>query len=372
MLFEFTEEQLEFRQVLSRFFVEKSPSSEVRALMATDDGYDPHVWQQMCRELGLQALIIPEQFGGMGGSIIDLIVVFEEMGKVLLCAPYFSTVGLATNILLHCDDDMAKAQYLPKIASGETRATAAIPAGYPKKFASQPASIRASRSSGQYLLTGSEPLVLDAHTADLIIVIADTSNGQTFFAVAKNSPGVSTRLLPTADETRKFARLDLADAYGQIIGEEGTANEVLGPVLNWAYVCLALEQTGGAQKCLDMAVEYAKERIQFGRTIGSFQAIKHMCADTLLEVESAKSAARYAAWAIADANSDVFTAASLAKAYCSEAYTMAAANNIQIHGGIGYTWEVDCHLYYKRAKSSEALFGMPRHHRAAVAEYLGI
>lgn len=372
MLFEFSEEQLEFRQVLSRFFMEKSPSPKVRTLMATDEGYDPDVWQQMCRELGLQALVIPEEFGGIGGNIIDLIAVFEEMGKVLLCAPYFSTVGLATNILVHHDDEFAKTRYLPKIATGEIRATAAIPTGFVKDFESQQTRVHASRINGEYLLTGSEPLVLDAHTADLIIVLADASGGPTFFAIMRDSPGVSTQLLPTADETRKFARLDLVDVRGQIIGEEGKANEFLEPILNWAYVCLALEQSGGAQKCLDMAVEYAKERIQFGRTIGSFQAIKHMCADTLLEVESAKSAARYAAWAIADASSEASTAASLAKAYCSEAYTMAAANNIQIHGGIGYTWEVDCHLYYKRAKSSEALFGMPRHHRRAVAEYLGV
>jgi alkylation response protein AidB-like acyl-CoA dehydrogenase len=204
----------------------------------------------------------------------------------------------------------------------------------------------------------------------LLLVTAVTPSGPSLFAVDPTAPGVERRRLETIDMSRKLAVVTLTDAAGRLIGEAGAAGPLIDAVLDRAVVALAAEQVGGAQVCLDMAVEYAKLRVQFGRQIGSFQAIKHKCADMLLEVESARSAAYYAAWTWQDRPAELPMIASLAKAYCSEAYARTAAENIQVHGGIGFTWEHDAHLYYRRARSSEAMFGTPTDHWDIVAEHL--
>jgi alkylation response protein AidB-like acyl-CoA dehydrogenase len=214
--------------------------------------------------------------------------------------------------------------------------------------------------------------VLDGHTANLIIVAAKTGENVSLFTVAGDAPGLTRTALATMDQTRKQARLEFSGTPAKLLGTEGEGWTVLSRVLDLAAVALAAEQVGGAQKCLDMSVDYAKVRVQFGRPIGSFQAIKHKCADMLLEVESAKSAAYYAGWAGAELNDELPTVASLAKAYCSDAYFHAAAENIQIHGGIGFTWEHDAHLYFKRAKSSQLLLGDPTYHRELLAQRIGI
>jgi alkylation response protein AidB-like acyl-CoA dehydrogenase len=192
------------------------------------------------------------------------------------------------------------------------------------------------------------------------------------FTVAGDAEGLTRTPLATMDQTRKQARLEFGGTPAKLLGTEGEGWPVLSRVLDLAAVALAAEQVGGAQKCLEMSVDYAKVRVQFGRPIGSFQAIKHKCADMLLEVESAKSAAYYAGWAAAELNEELPTVASLAKAYCSDAYFHAAAENIQIHGGIGFTWEHDAHLYFKRAKSSQLLLGDPTYHRELLAQRIGI
>ncbi len=214
--------------------------------------------------------------------------------------------------------------------------------------------------------------MLDGHTADLLIVAARTAAGVSLFAVEANANGVERTALSTMDQTRKQAKITFTDAPATLIGTDGAGWAVIETVLDLAAVALAAEQVGGAQKVLDMSVEYAKERIQFGRPIGSFQAIKHKCADMLLEVESAKSAAYYAGWCASEMNDELPSVASLAKAYCSEAYFHCAAENIQIHGGIGFTWEHPAHLYFKRAKSSELLFGDPSYHRELLAQRIGL
>jgi alkylation response protein AidB-like acyl-CoA dehydrogenase len=214
--------------------------------------------------------------------------------------------------------------------------------------------------------------VLDGHVANLLVVAARTPAGLGLFAVEGDAPGLTRTPLATMDQTRKQARLELAGTPGRLIGADGGASAGLSRTLDLAAVALAAEQVGGAQRCLDMSVEYAKERVQFGRPIGSFQAIKHKCADMLLEVESAKSAAYYAGWAAAESSDELPVVASLAKAYCSDAYFHAAAENIQIHGGIGFTWEHDAHLYFKRAKSSELLLGDPTYHRELLAQRIGL
>jgi alkylation response protein AidB-like acyl-CoA dehydrogenase len=371
MNFAFSDEQDELRRTVRAFLEQKSPEAEVRRLMDTTEGYDAAIWKQMGQELGLQGLAIPEEFGGQGYSWVELGVVLEEMGRALLCAPFFSSSVLAANTLLLSGDDAAKKEFLPGIASGETKATVAFtePSG---RWDEAGITLEAKGSGDSWTLNGTKMFVLDGHTADVIIVAARTAKGVSLFTVDKEAKGLTRTALSTMDQTRKQAKLEFADTPAKPLGTDGNGWEVMSKVLDLAAVGLAAEQVGGAQKVLEMAVEYAKVRVQFGRPIGSFQAIKHKCADMLLEVESAKSAAYYAMWCASEMNDELPSVASLAKAYCSEAYFHATAENIQIHGGIGFTWEHPAHLYFKRAKSSELLFGDPSYHRELLAQRIGI
>ncbi|HEY1634975.1 MAG TPA: acyl-CoA dehydrogenase family protein [Acidimicrobiales bacterium] len=371
MNFAFSEEQEELRRSVRRFLDDKSPIPEVRRLMETTDGYDPAVWAQMGTQLGLQGLAIPEEHGGSGFTYVELIVVLEEMGRSLLCAPYFATIALAANAILTSGDDAAKKELLPGIATGDTIATLAFTEDN-GRWDEDGIATAATRAGDGWTLDGHKMFVLDGHVADLLVVAARTPAGLSLFAVEGTAPGLSRTALATMDQTRKQARVELAGTPGRLIGTDGGASAGLSRTLDLAAVALAAEQVGGAQRCLDMSVEYAKERVQFGRPIGSFQAIKHKCADMLLEVESAKSAAYYAGWAAADSSDELPVVASLAKAYCSDAYFHAAAENIQIHGGIGFTWEHDAHLYFKRAKSSELFLGDPTYHRELLAQRIGL
>jgi alkylation response protein AidB-like acyl-CoA dehydrogenase len=369
MIFSFSDEHAQLREGLRRFLTDKSPSTEVRRLMDTDDGYDPAVWSQLAGQLGVQGLAIPEKFGGFGFGAVEQAIVLEEMGRALLCAPYFGTAVLAAQALLASGDSAAQEQFLPGIADGTTIATLAVPEG-DGQWSTSSLRTTARHGDGGWVLDGSKSFVLDGQTAGLLLVAAQTDGGPSLFAVDGGADGLGRHPLTTLDRTRKQARLELAGTPAQLIGTEGGAGPVIQRTLQVAAAMLAAEQVGGAQRCLDMSVEYAKIRMQFGRPIGSFQAIKHMCADMLLEVESARSAAYYAAWAAADDSDELPLVSSLAKAYCSEAYFKAAADNIQIHGGIGFTWEHDAHLYYRRAKSTEVMLGTPSQHREIAATYL--
>jgi alkylation response protein AidB-like acyl-CoA dehydrogenase len=371
MNFAFTDEQEELRKTVRAFLDAKSPESAVREQMETEAGYDQAVWRQMGEQMGLQGLSIPEEFGGSGFTFIELGIVLEEMGRALLCAPFFSTVVFAANVLLHSGDDAAKKDFLPGIASGETIATVAFtePSG---RWDEKGIEMEAAASGDGWTLSGTKMFVLDGHTAGLVVVAARTPQGVSLFAVEGDASGLTRTPLSTMDQTRKQARLEFDSTPARLIGTDGDGWNVLSNVLDLVAIGLAAEQVGGAQKVLDMAVEYAKVRVQFGRPIGSFQAIKHKCADMLLEVESAKSAAYYGMWCASELNDELPSVASLAKAYCSEAYFHAAAENIQIHGGIGFTWEHPAHLYFKRAKSSELLFGDPTYHRELLAQRIGI
>jgi alkylation response protein AidB-like acyl-CoA dehydrogenase len=374
--FAFSEEQEALRETVRKFMDDKSPSTEVRRLMETTEGYDPAVWNQMGQEMGLQGLHIPEAYGGQGFSFIELGIVLEEMGRVLLCAPYFSTVCLAANAILNAGTEDQKKDLLAGIAAGETIATVAFtePAG---KWDATGITMEHGGTAGAHTLTGQKMYVIDGHTADLLVVAArrpgsSGTEGLSLFTVAGDAPGLTRTALQTMDQTRKLAQLDFADTPAQLLGSEGDGWSALSKTLDQAAICLANEMVGGAQKVLDMSVEYAKVRVQFGRPIGSFQAIKHKCADMLLEVESSKSAAYYAAWAAAEDNDEMPVVACLAKAYVSDAYFHCSAENIQIHGGIGFTWEHDAHLYFKRAKSSETYLGDATYHREQLAQRIGI
>ena len=354
--FAFSDEQEQLRDAVRRFLEAKSPSTEVRRLMDTTDGYDPAVWAQMANELGLQSLHIPEEFGGQGFTFVELAIVLEEMGRVLLCAPYFSTVVLAADAIINAGTDAQKGELLPGIAGGETIAALAFtePNG---KWDASGIEMVAQGSGDSYTLDGTKMFVIDGHLADCIVVAARSEGtsgeeGISLFTVAGDAAGLTRTALATMDQTRKQAKLEFSGVAAAPLGTPGEGWAALSKTLDQAAACLANEMVGGAQQVLDMAVEYAKVRVQFGRPIGSFQAIKHKCADMLLEVESGKSAAYYAAWAAAEDNEELPVVASLAKAYVSDAYFHSAAENIQIHGGIGFTWEHDAHLYFKRARAN--------------------
>ncbi|HEY3832688.1 MAG TPA: acyl-CoA dehydrogenase family protein [Acidimicrobiia bacterium] len=376
MNFAFSEEQEELRRTVRQFLESKSPSTEVRRLMETTEGYDPAVWSQMAEQLGLQSLHIPEEYGGQGFSFVELAIVLEEMGRVLLCAPYFSTVVLATNAILNAGSPDDRKALLPGIASGETIAALAFtePNG---KWDAAGITMEATQAGGNWTLSGTKSFVIDGHTANTIVVVARTAgssgvDGIAFFTVDGDASGLTRTPLATMDQTRKQAKLEFANVSATPLGTPGDGFAAFSKTLDQAAVALANEMIGGAQFVLDMSVEYAKVRVQFGRPIGSFQAIKHKCADMLLEVESGKSAAYYAAWAAAEDNEELPVVAALAKAYISDAYFHCAAENIQIHGGIGFTWEHDAHLYFKRAKSSEIFLGDATYHRELLAQRIGI
>jgi len=371
MSFSFTEEQEGLRRLVRRFLEEKSPSDQVRRLMESEDDRDPDVWSQMAEQLGLQGIAIPEEYGGAGGGPVELGIVLEEMGRALLVAPYFSTVAMAGQALTVSDDEEAKRRWLPRIADGSLTATLAV-SEESGLWNLNAVATTATRSGDRWTLTGTKMFVVNGHTVDLILVVARDDAGLGLFAVEGDAPGVTRTKLDTVDLTRDLARVELSAVPATRIGEDGDATELLGKITDLILAAIAAEQIGGAGKCLEMAVEYAKIRVQFGRPIGSFQAIKHKCADLLLEVESGRSASYYASSVVAAGDKEASIAAALAKAYCSEVFTHAAKENIQIHGGIGFTWEHDAHLYLKRAKSSEILFGSPAQHRRRLAQLVGI
>jgi alkylation response protein AidB-like acyl-CoA dehydrogenase len=367
MKFCFTDEQEQFRTVLRRFFVEKSPATEVRRLMATDTGWERATWKQLNKELGLSAVHIPETYGGQGFGFVELGVVLEEMGRALLCAPYFSSVVLAATAILNAGTEQQKQALLPGIAAGDTIAALAFTEDN-GAWDSAGIEMAATPAGGGYRLDGVKSFVLDGHTADLIVVLARRpgstgDDGLSLFTVAGDAPGLERRLLKTADMTRKQARLKFQSVQAELLGEAGRAAVPFARTLDQAAACLANEMVGGAEKLRESAVDYAKMRVQFGRSIASFQAIKHKCADMLVDVELAKSAAYYAAEAAAENDPDLPAIASLAKACTADAYMQTAIHTIQIHGGIGFTWDNDSHLWFKRAKSSEVLLGGPNYHR---------
>jgi alkylation response protein AidB-like acyl-CoA dehydrogenase len=372
-------EQRDLRESVRRFLADRAPMPAVRELMETPEGTDRKVWEQAGAQLGLQGIAIPESCGGAGFSFADQAIVLEELGAALYGGPYLASAVLAATALLSCPDRVARRGLLPGIASGETVATLAVTED---DGSWEPAAVRltAARSGGAgaaaggdgWVLDGHKSFVLDGHTADLILVVARAGDGLSLFAVQAGAAGLDRQVLPTLDQTRKLARLVFRSVPARLIGAEGEAAAVLAGTLDVAAIALAAEQLGGAQRALDMAVEYAKTRRQFGRAIGSFQAVKHRCADLLLEVESLRSAVGYAAAAVAEGSAEVPVLAALLKAYASDVFFHVAAENIQIHGGIGFTWEHDAHLYFKRATASALFLGDASYHRERLAQRIGV
>jgi alkylation response protein AidB-like acyl-CoA dehydrogenase len=367
-----TEEDLAaLRESIRSFLEAKSSMVAVRDAMAMEDGFDRDVWCQMADQLGLQGLSLPEKYGGSGFGMIEQLIVFEELGRALYCGPYFSTVALAAGLLVRCDDEGAKAEYLPRIASGKLIATVAL-VETDESWTYDDVATCAERDGEQWRVSGVKPFVIDGSIAEIVLVPAMTSDGLSLFAVEGSAEGVKKVPLEVMDATRKQSQLTFVAAPARLIGTAGHAREWLQGLLVTATVCLSGEQVGAAKRVLEISVEYAKVRQQFGRFIGSFQAIKHKCATMYLETESASAVARYAAWTVDEGMADAAVAASMAKSYCSEVFTHAAAENIQIHGGVGFTWDNDGHLYLRRAKTSEVFLGDAVHHRSLLAEHLEI
>jgi alkylation response protein AidB-like acyl-CoA dehydrogenase len=367
----FTEEHDELRQTVRRFLDAKSPETAVRALMTSERGYDPDVWTQMAEQMALPGLIVPEAYGGVGMGAVELAVVCEEMGRALLCAPFLSSAVLAPAVLLEAGSEPARAAILPEVAAGTRLATVAI-AEPAADWSLAALRMGARRDGGRWRLDGVKTFVLDGHVADVVLVVARTESGLSLFRVAGDASGLERALLPTLDLTRKLARCSFDGVEAEEIGATSDCTDAVERALARTVAALAAEQAGGAQRCLDLSTDYAKTRLQFGRPIGSFQAIKHLCADMLVQVEFAKSAAYHAAFAALGDEGEFRAAAAVAKSYCSEAFFQAAGDTIQIHGGMGFTWEHAAHLYFKRAKSSALLFGDPLRHRERLAEHLGL
>ena len=365
--FSFSPEQEEFRTAVRRFLSDRSPTKEVRRLMATDSGWDAAAWKALNAELGLCAVRIPEALGGHGFGFGEHCIVLEEMGRALLCAPYFSTTVLGAGIILNAGSPEQHQALLPAIATGDTTATLAS-AEDNGSWDAAATTLTATPSGSGYRLNGHKSYVMDGHTANLIVVLGRASGtsgeaGLSLFTVRGDAPGLTRRALQTMDPTRKFARLEFKDVEASLLGQEGAAAAPVARVMVEAAVCLANEMVGGTARLREDALAYAQMRMQFGRPIASFQSMKHKQADMLLEVELAKSAAYYAAAALDEGDADGVATASLAKACAADTYLQTAIHAIQIHGGIGFTWDNDTHLWFKRAKSSEVLFGDAHEHR---------
>lgn len=342
-----------------RGLLQKScPLPRVREVMGRADGYDPELWTRLCEELGLAALVIPEEYGGAGFGSVELAAVMEELGRGLAPVPYLSAV-LGAQALLLAGSDAQREAHLPSLASGERRATLAFPQDCQLSFES---------NGDGFSLSGHITRTLDAHAADLVIAPAAAPNGERSLFILEETALSERKRLATLDATRPWGSFEVKCSLPEGARLPGDPRQALERLAEYGAIALAAEQVGVSEACLEMAVEYAKTRKQFDRPIGSFQAIKHKCADMLLKVESARSAAYYAAWALSVDAPDVSELAHLAAAYCGEAAFQCAAENIQIHGGIGFTWEHDAHLYFKRARASESLFGSPQSHREAVAK----
>jgi alkylation response protein AidB-like acyl-CoA dehydrogenase len=367
MKFSFSDEQVEFRTALRRFLSDTSPSVEVRRWMETDIGYDVNVWRQMSQDLGLTAIHIPESYGGQGFGVSELAIATEEMGRSLLCAPYFASTVMAATAIMKAGLEEQKQTLLPGIAAGEVVATLAFTEEN-GRWDDEAVIMTATQTNDKYVLSGTKSFVLDGHTADLVVVVArhpdsKGADGLSFFTVAGHAMGLERVLLKSADPTRKLAKLTFSNVEATLLGKEGSAAGPLRDTLDIAAICLANEMVGGAERLFEDAIAYAKMRVQFGRPIASFQSLKHKAAEMLMEVELAKSGAYYAAAAADEGDEDVSALASLAKAMAADTYMQTAIHAIQIHGGIGFTWENDTHLWYKRAKSSEVFLGGSDYHR---------
>jgi alkylation response protein AidB-like acyl-CoA dehydrogenase len=359
--FRFSPEQQELADGVRRFFTAKAPEPELRRAMLGDLGHDPALWSRMATELGLPGLAIPEQYGGAGFSFLELGIVLQEMGRALVCAPFFSSAVLAATALLNSGDEAAAKEWLPRIASGQLLATVALP---------RHSAVQARSGRSGWTLDGVAEFVLDGVGAELILVAAQSDDGPVLLSVGADAPGLTRSPVEVFDPTRRVARLEFHGTAADLVGDPSEASAGLDRTCDLAAIGLAAECVGVAERALEMATDYAKLREQFGRPIGSFQAIKHRLATVFVEVEAARSAAWYALWSATARPEETATVAPLTLATCTETAYLAATENIQVHGGIGYTYEHSAHLYLRRATTSRLLLGDPSEQRETLLRRL--
>ncbi|MBI3826768.1 MAG: acyl-CoA dehydrogenase family protein [Candidatus Rokubacteria bacterium] len=379
MDFGFSQEQELLRATARKFFENECASTFVRQRMEEDEGVTPQFWSKLA-EQGWLGLVYPEEHGGTGLGFVDLTVLMEEMGRAVMPGPFLSTVLLGGLAILEAGSAGQKKDWLTRIASGEVKTTLALTEPNARWDAAG-VTVTARAGKDGWVLNGTKLFVLDAHLADVVVVAARTTeggrpeDGVSLFLVPRGAAGLAVTLLPTMDQTRKLCEVKLTDVRlpaAALLGARDGGWAPLARVLERATVALCAEMCGGAQKVLEMTTEYAKIRVAFGKPIGAYQGVKHKAADMLVDVENAKSLTYYAAWAVDENVPEAALAASMAKAYTSDAYRKVAGAGIQLHGGIGFTWEHDLHLYFKRAKSSEFTFGDATHHRERVAQLINL
>ncbi|MCL8308846.1 MULTISPECIES: acyl-CoA dehydrogenase family protein [Pseudomonas] len=385
MDFALSDEQEMIRASAEGFLADVSDCAAVRAAMVSETGYDTDLWQRLCSEMYWPAIHIPEAYGGLGLGFVELTILLEQMGRRLLCSPFFATACLATPALLLAGSEAQKQRWLPAIAEGRVRGTAAWGDG--GGWSAQGICVTATPEGNGYVLDGEYAQVIDGHSADLLVIAARLAGstgeaGVSLFLIEAGQAGLERQWQPTMDQTRRLGRVRLARLYvgpDALLGEAGMAWPQVQTLLRLACVGLAAEQVGGAQQALDLSVAYLQERQQFGRPLASFQALKHRAADMMLQVECARSASYYAACVAQEAldpagdaqvAAELPQAASLAKSQCSQAYFHCAAESIQLHGGVGFTWEYDPHLYFKRARASESYLGAPAWHLQQIANVI--
>jgi alkylation response protein AidB-like acyl-CoA dehydrogenase len=379
MDFGFSQEQDMLRATARKFLENECTSAFVRARMEEPAGVTDEFWAKLA-EQGWLGLVYPEEYGGSGLGFVDLTVLMEEMGRVVMPGPFFSTVLLGGLSILEAGSGAQKKAWLPKIAQGAAKATLAWTEPSARWDAGGVTTTARPAGTG-FVLNGTKLFVLDAHLADVLVVVARTDAGQSaesgvsLFLVPRDARGLDVKLLPSMDQTRKLCEVTLGDVAVPAEGLLGARDGGWAPlarVVDRATVALCAEMCGGAQRVLDMTTEYAKIRIAFGKPIGTYQGVKHRAADMLVDVENGKSLTYYAAWTVDESAPEAPLAASMAKAYVSDAYRKVSGAGIQLHGGIGFTWEHDLHLYFKRAKSSEFTFGDATYHREKVAHLINL
>jgi alkylation response protein AidB-like acyl-CoA dehydrogenase len=351
------------RELLAR----ECQPARVRELMETDTAHDEALWQTIADQ-GWTGLIVPEEYGGLGLGLVELAAVAEEMGRACLPGAFLSTL-FAAALIDRAGSDQQRAKYLAPLVAGELKATVALLEESGSWDAGE-VKLAATRMNGNLSVSGKKLFVPDAAVADLVICVARLGDSLALLPLERGAAGLELMPMPSMDGTRKLYQLtlnDVAVSQSEVLGADGDAAGALQRAIETATVALCAEMVGGMQWVLDTSVEFAKTRQQFGRPIGAFQAVQHQCADMLLMTESARSAAYYAAWALNEQAPGASEAVSIAKAYCSDAGREVGNRGVQVHGGIGFTWEHDLHLYYKRSKAAEVMFGDASFHRERIA-----
>ncbi|MDQ7905227.1 acyl-CoA dehydrogenase family protein [Phytohabitans sp. ZYX-F-186] len=361
----------DLRSTLRRMLAKSAPESVVRQHLESADGFDRATWQRLATEIGVHGLAIAEEYGGAGCGLRELVVVGEEFGRTLCPGPFLSTVLLSATLVARSEDRIAMRAVLPGIADGTLVCTVALP-GHGSGWDAAETTVTAAPDGEAWRLTGTIPHVLDGLAADLLLVPARHDDLVSVFTVTPDARSTSVEPVLAMDQTRRFARVGLASAPATLVGRPGAAHELVAEATTIAAVGLAADQVGGARRMLEVTTEYALTRYQFGRPIGSFQAVKHALADMLIGTELARAALDDAVRAVDEGAPDLATAVSAAKVVCSETYYDVAAAAIQLHGGLGFTWEHGAHLYFKRATADRILLGSPAHHTERLAAALGL